>query len=231
MPQILKNSDNQIVKLASGMIHKGEEGDDCCCEDAGGCFVVAAAGSVFKAGEPYGSGAGPYVKRKLIRCNRLLIWENRTAVTGAITGSPTPDQIIETNEEARNLDDTDGRFETTVGSGIFLDDKPYYWAIPCSEVGSPGCCTWYPGGLTFDVSGVVLSGWATNTQPSLPSLADAYTALTASFSLSGFTLEDLPPFDLLTVVKNRGPAAYRDGTPYAEADRRSSNEFWMLIPH
>lgn len=64
------------------------------------------------------------------RCRRLLVYLARGWASSALTGSDVPDHELAT--AGSGIVEWDGvPFETTKGSGIFLDDVPYWW--PCGE--------------------------------------------------------------------------------------------------
>ena len=59
------------------------------------------------------------------QCHRLFVWERRTVAANVFGGASAPDYQLKSTFGARNQTGT--FFETFEGSGIDLDDEPYWW--------------------------------------------------------------------------------------------------------
>lgn len=91
--------------------------------DSDGPFIPAGRGGTGPLGD--GSEIPEFATRN--KCYRLYVWETVT-VGGNSYGSRAPDFILKTNDRAFRGHGAPTPFNTTAGSGIPLDDPPYWWA-------------------------------------------------------------------------------------------------------
>lgn len=174
--------DGQIV-FSSGSIVFTAAPEDCeCCGEPECTTCAGPAGTSYPRRECTHTTVGEGGDYKVIgknKCNRLLVYEGIQHNGSAFTSIPTP-TILKTNAVANP--GTGNPFETSVGSGIYLNSAPYWWPMCDKET-------------LGDNLGI--GGYAVGTLECLPDMNNYYADAVSAGILPGTGV----PFTLLVLVR------------------------------
>jgi hypothetical protein len=120
-----QRSDGALVVYEGGIVafnDASEEQD--CCECQSECVIGIGVSSLLRDW-PSPFPALPFGHNRS-ECKWIAVWSHRTVTGNTVGGAQEPDFILKTRGFAAYPGGLP--YETTKGSGIYLDEEPYWWA-------------------------------------------------------------------------------------------------------